>query len=717
MNAKPPIPRIQTGVPNLDVIIGGGLPKYSITVISGPPGSGKTILAQQIAFHNASPTSRVLYFSTLSESAAKVLRYVTPFSFFAADKIDAGIQFVDLGSVLLAEGLQAAADLLMAHVKRVNPTLVVIDSFKAFDDFAESKEALRKFSYSLAVNLMAWETTLLLLGEYDDAEMRSNPLFSVIDGQILLYQRSPYDEELRMLRVVKMRGTGHSRDEHQFVITTNGIALFAPRITIQREARKASALDRLKTGVSKLDDLLGAGIPRGSSLLVSGVAGTGKTIFLLDFIYRGAQAGEKGILFSFEETTERLHAAAMAFGWDLDAYVASGMIEVHFIPQPEIMVEAGLVMMEQRVRALQAQRVAIDSISVFLHKIRDAQVAREKVFQLASIVQNAQAVGFFATDISYGSGAISRFGVEETVVDGVILLTSTEEGLARQRYVEIYKLRNTDHLKGRHSLVIGPRGAEVYPRYSQDVSPSMPPAAVESERMPIGSSRLDELLDGGLLRRSATLVSGSTGIGKTTLGLQFLNAGLALHEPALFISLEEGPEQILRTAEALGFPFEKATRTGLLELSYLSPEAVRSSQFVSILADKIKAQKTRRLVLDGADRLVNMRVPQDERQELFIVLISQFKLLGVTTLLTLEADDLYRSEMIAYRDFSTIADNLLVLRYEQAPGGLEPYLMIVKTRGSLHDRGTYSFTVGHGGLRIGERALLSRGADSAPSSG
>jgi circadian clock protein KaiC len=122
--------------------------------------------------------------------------------------------------------------------------------------------------------------------------------------------------------------------------------------------------------------------------------------------------------------------------------------------------------MRERVEAMGAKRVAIDSVSVFLHKIRDPQVAREKTFQLASIVQNAQAVGFFATDIPYGSNQISRFGVEETVVDGVVLLSSTEEGRERVRYLEIYKLRNTSHLHGRHNMAIGPEGISIFPRYS-----------------------------------------------------------------------------------------------------------------------------------------------------------------------------------------------------------------------------------------------------------
>src|SRR5690606_4084408 len=260
------------------------------------------------------------------------------------------------------------------------PAIVVIDTFRVFDDLSESRERLRKFGYELAVNLMAWEVTAFLLGEFGPQDIATNPLFSIIDGMILMHQREQSGEQQRFIQVVKMRGTDHSRDEHSFAITNDGIEVFAPRVTIRRDALAGVETQRLKTGISKLDDLLGAGIPRGSSLLVSGVAGTGKTALGLEFVYRGAQLGEKGILFSFEETGERLRAAASGFGWDLDAEIERGMVEIVFIPQTDIMVEGHLLMMQERIAALQARRVVIDSVSVFMHKIKDAQTVREKLF-------------------------------------------------------------------------------------------------------------------------------------------------------------------------------------------------------------------------------------------------------------------------------------------------------------------------------------------------
>jgi circadian clock protein KaiC len=506
-----------------------------------------------------------------------------------------------------------------------------------------------------------------------------------------------------------MRGTAHRRDEYPFRISERGLEVFAPRVTIRREALadvRGDKTPRCRTGLAGLDDLLGDGIPRGSSLLVGGVAGTGKTVLLLEFIHRGATVfKEKGIIFSFEETPERLLATARGLGFDLDAQIANGMVEIVFVPQPEILVEEHLLMMRERVEALGAARVAVDSISVFLHKLKDPQAAREKVFQLSSIVQNTEAVGFFATDIPYGSKQISRFGVEETVVDGIILLTSVETELDRERYVEVYKLRNSAHLKGRHSMLIARGGVAVFPRYEiENVPVAAHPPLDPTRRLATGSAKLDDLVGGGFLERSVTLVSGSAGVGKSTFGVQFLVEGARNEELGLYVALEESPAQILSSAASLGL----TVKPERLEFLTFSREDIRSARLIAVLAERIQRTGVRRLVLDSASHLESEGMGPDALLKLLYALTMRLKTLDVTSVLTLEAESLFSLDSVTARRLSPVCDNLIALRYADSEGKIDHTITIVKTRGSTHDRSTHVFSIGKGGIRIedGPRGAL-----------
>ncbi len=218
-----PIERLTSGVKGFDLMLGGGLVKSSVIVFAGSPGAGKTTLAQQICFNNATKESKAVIFHTLSEPSAKTLRYMGQFKFFDINKLGESVEYVDLGAVLRKSGVEAAVKTLTDEVRRLSPGLVIIDSFKVFEDFADSREQLRKFSYDIAVQLMAWEVTGFLLGEYSDFDIENSPLFSVVDGIISIKATNASGDAQRNMRVIKMRGADHDRDAHPFEINLNGV--------------------------------------------------------------------------------------------------------------------------------------------------------------------------------------------------------------------------------------------------------------------------------------------------------------------------------------------------------------------------------------------------------------------------------------------------------------------------------------------------------------
>lgn len=221
---------ISTGVPSLDDILGGGLPRNSVNVIAGPPGSGKTILAQQIVFQNAHEDKRAPYLVTVSEPTMKMLRYNQQLSFFDANRVGTNVIYLDIGSTLLEGGLTKVAEQIEEYIERYQPMLLAIDSFKALHEVAQDAPTLREFGYRLAVRLTTWGTTSLLVGEYTREAINEAPIFAIADGIILLDQAPRGMQTERYLEVIKMRGDGYFSGRHPLSISSDGIQVY-PRVT------------------------------------------------------------------------------------------------------------------------------------------------------------------------------------------------------------------------------------------------------------------------------------------------------------------------------------------------------------------------------------------------------------------------------------------------------------------------------------------------------
>ena len=158
--------KLSTGVPSLDAILNGGLPRNSVNVVAGPPGTGKTILAQQIVFHNARHDDRAPYLVTVSEPTVKMLRYQQQFTFFDPGRVGQNVIYLDIGSTLLEQGLDGITSQIEEYIEDYSPSILAIDSFKAIHEVAEDAPSLREFAYRLAVRLTAWGTTTLLVGGF-----------------------------------------------------------------------------------------------------------------------------------------------------------------------------------------------------------------------------------------------------------------------------------------------------------------------------------------------------------------------------------------------------------------------------------------------------------------------------------------------------------------------------------------------------------------------
>lgn len=359
------IKKLPTGVPGLDAVLGGGLPEFSFNLIAGAPGGGKTTLAHQIMFASASPERPALYITIVGEPPLKMLRYQQQFAFFDPAKVPGCIQFLHLGAEVLEGGLDQVMARIVAEVERTNPKLVLVDSFRAVvrQSLQPGEMDLQHFVQRLSLHLTTWEATTFLIGEYDDQESESSPLFTVADGILWLTQAVSRNSVVRKLQVVKMRGQGQIPGLHTVKITEHGLRVY-PRLPNPAPQPPTSFEKRARrnTGVAGLDDMMGGGIPAGYSVMIVGPSGSGKTILSTQFIRAGIARGEPGVIAVFEKRPEE-YLTTSPEGAELAKLVDAGMLKLLYLRPLDLSVDETMEEIAAAVQALGATRVAIDSLS------------------------------------------------------------------------------------------------------------------------------------------------------------------------------------------------------------------------------------------------------------------------------------------------------------------------------------------------------------------
>jgi circadian clock protein KaiC len=367
MSERVVIKKLPSGVPGLDEVLGGGIPEFSFNLIAGGPGSGKTTLAHQIMFANASPERKAVYFSIIGEPPIKMLRYQQQYEFFDAAKVgDGTIRFIHLGQEALDEGMAKVLSSIVEEVERSNPGIVIVDSFRAvvrstLAAGASGELELTNFMQRLALALTSYETTSFLIGEYGDGE-HDSAVFTVADGIVWLHQAVERNSVVRKMHVMKMRGQGQIPGLHTTRITDAGYTVF-PRLLKPVEVVTDDPLQhRLSTGAPGLDELLGGGVPRGYSVLIAGPSGSGKTVLSNQFIVEGIERGEKGIVAVFEKRPND-YLRTTPRGEMFEALIREKKLEVLYLRPLDLSIDETLVEIQGAVKRLGAKRAVIDSLS------------------------------------------------------------------------------------------------------------------------------------------------------------------------------------------------------------------------------------------------------------------------------------------------------------------------------------------------------------------
>lgn len=471
MSDNVPIRKLTSGVPGLDEVLGGGVPEFSFSLIAGGPGAGKTTMAHQIMFANASPERKAVYFSIIGEPPIKMLRYQQQYAFFDAAKVgDGTVRFIHLGQQALEGGMEKVLEAIVKELETSSPGIVVVDSFRALvrstlDRGSGGEATLTNFMQRLAVALTSYEATTFLIGEYADGE-HDSAVFTVADGLIWLYQTIDRNSVVRKVHVIKMRGQGQIPGLHTGRITDIGYSIF-PRLLKPPEVIDHHPLKhRLSTGVQGLDELLGGGIPSGFSVLVAGPSGSGKTVLSNQFIIEGATRGEKGIVAIFEKRPNDYFQTTPR-GAQFQELVREKKLEVLYLRPLDLSIDETLVEIQEAVRRLGAKRAVIDSLSglelALAPTFRDD--FRESLYRMMGALTGL-GVTVMATVEQADSYAELRFSPHGIafLTDAIIIQRYLEIDGELKRALAIVKVRSSQHSKELREYEISSDGGIVVGR-------------------------------------------------------------------------------------------------------------------------------------------------------------------------------------------------------------------------------------------------------------
>ncbi len=462
------IRQLPTGVRGLDEILGGGIPEFSFNIIAGGPGCGKTTLAHQIVFANATAKRPAIYFTVQGEPPLKMLRYQQQYAFFDETKVGKSIQYINVSDATGEQDLDAILAEITRQVEMINPGIVIVDSFRSVlrkvPRGGTGDMERQSFLQRLAMVLTSFQATTFLIGVYTESEIRDNPVFTVADGLLWLTQISQRNSVVRKLQVIKLRGQGSVPGLHTIRIGDFGVQAFSRTLGLTARKEKMHGTKRLSTGIPALDRLMGGGIRAGDSVLIAGPSGTGKSVLATQFIAKGCEEGEAGIIAIFEERPLEYAARAAKLGMDLETPQASGKLEILYLRPLDLSVDETMQEILDAVKRTGAQRLVIDSLVGFEMALAPGfrEDFRESLYRMIAALTGAGVTIVSTVEIedSFTSFQFSHYAIS-FLTDDILRLRYVEIDGQLRKILVVVKMRGGNHSKDIREYIIDEKGVVI----------------------------------------------------------------------------------------------------------------------------------------------------------------------------------------------------------------------------------------------------------------
>jgi circadian clock protein KaiC len=463
---------------------------------------------------------------------------------------------------------------------------------------------------------------------------------------------------------------------------------------------------RLSTGVSGLDEVLHGGLLPGRTYLVRGGPGTGKTMLGLHFLTAGAARGERTLFITVEEPTEQVRKDACALGFNLD-----GVRFVDLTPGSEFFTKARAYdiftpaeverepttrMIVKEIETHRPDRVFLEAMTQFRYLSPDAFQYHKQVLSLLRFLEERGATVLFSSE---GSDVNSDEHLQ-FLSDGVLNLTST----TTSRGIGVIKFRGSDYEPGEHSMRLTEHGTEVYPR----LVPGRHGRRFVDELVPSGIRGIDEQVHGGLERGSVTVITGPTGVGKTTVGLSFVKEAAARGERSCVYLIEEALETMMRRSESLGIGVHEMVERGTLAAVHVEPLRYGPDEFAHMVRQEVEKNQARIIMVDSIAGY-RMSVHGDDLTRHLHALCAYLRNMGVTVLLVNETENITGEFAVTEMGISHLADNIIFMRYLELHGRLERAVGVLKKRVSGFETTLREFEISPRGIRVGRPLTELRG--------